>query len=345
MIYVATLLTAIAIILLEVGRMQSPSPLFMEKQLAHVLQWREEQLLMDFVIAGTREQKIPADPRFLQYKRIIAANPRPWSEMEEQVAWLKAALAQLNFNIDVKDPKPGIGKDGASQTQQMVAHDGQGNLFQPRKAPYKFKLGEIEYAALVLPGNALPNLNAIPYEALWRYLATLQIPEEEVKSLAAALIDWRDPDDLRTEGLGAESDYYYNLRPPYMPRNAPIRSWQELGYVRGMTPERVRLLRDNFMLGGPGQGGLSLDFGSLNAFVALSGLRLETVKDILTAYGRLGDKNAGVGDVAFSQDTTDFDRVMSLKADTSLLRIRITSPESTMTADYDARNRKVIAMW
>lgn len=345
MIYVATLLAAIALILLEIGRMQSPSPLFMEKQLAHMLQWREEQLLMDFVIAGTREQKIPADPRFLQYKRILAASPRQPSEMEAQVAWLKAALAQLNFNIDTKTPEPGIGKGSISEAQQMVVHDGRGNLFQPRKDPYKFKLGEIEYAALVLPGNALPNLNAIPYNALWRYLASLQIPEGEVKSLAAALIDWRDADDLRAEGLGAESDYYYNLRPPYKPRNAPIRSWQELGYVRGMTPERVRLLRDNFMLGAPDQGGLSLDFGLERTFVALSGLRPETVKDILTAYGRLGDKNAGASSVVFTQDTSDFDRVMSLQMDTSLLRIRITSPESTMTADYDARNRKIIAVW
>ena len=55
-------------------------------------------------------------------------------------------------------------------------------------------------------------------------------------SLAAALIDWRDPDDFVTSGGGAESAYYLGLDPPYRAKNGPIDDVNELLKVKGVTP-------------------------------------------------------------------------------------------------------------
>ena len=348
LVYVAVMLAAIGLILFEIGRLRAPAPLYMEKQIANSLQRREAQLLLDFVEAGLRDQNLAPDPRYLQFKRIIAADSRMPSEMEEQLAWLKAALEQLKFKIDIPGGKTGAGSSAsASDPAAPVAmHEGKGILFQPRKDPYTLKIGETEYRISVLPGNALPNLNAVPYDGLWRYLLLLGIANEsEARDLAAALVDWRDEDDFSTDGRGAESAYYYGMRPPYPARNAPIRTWQELNYVRGMTPERVVLLRENLMLGPPEATGLWPDAAAPEAFVALTGLKAETVRAILKEYGKTVDDKAANEGVLFTADTAAFDRVVAWKADTSRLRIRIVSPDNTVTADYDAKNKRLVSWW
>ena len=349
LLYVTGMLAAIAVILLQLVQIQTPSPLFMEKSLTHEVQRREGLLLLDFVITGTQAQKLPVDPRFIQYQRILAASPRAPSEMDEQVAWLKNMLSQFNFKIDDKGGEATAGGKGSESEQQIAARElpgaEQSALFQVRKEPFKLKLGEVEYSIRLLPANALPNLNAIPFDALTRYLTVLNIPESEVKELAAALIDWRDPDNFKTEGIGAEAEYYGSLQQPYIPRNAPIRTWQELNYVRGMTPQRVRLFRDNFMLGRPEAMAISADYAPVDTLVAMTGLKPETVKSILKEYGKLSEKGSDVGGILFSQDTTTFERAVTWGSDTTLIRVRISSPENLLTADYNATDKRIIAWW
>jgi type II secretory pathway component PulK len=73
--------------------------------------------------------------------------------------------------------------------------------------------GETLYAALML----LPNMTA---------------------DVADAIVDWLDADDdPRTNGPGAESDYYMSLTPPYQAKNGPINSLDELLLVRGVTAQ------------------------------------------------------------------------------------------------------------
>ena len=343
LIYVSVMLMAIAIILFELGQIQPPSPLYVERQIAQTVQRRQEQLLLDFVETGLRARNLKADPRYLQFQDLAADKNMP-SEMEDQIAWLKASLEQLNFKINSRD-KPSNFDTDSNEAQKNAQHDGKGILFQPRKDPYKVKIGEIEYAVKITPANGLPNLNSLPYDSLWRYLAYLKIPESEAKDLAAALVDWRDDDDLTTDARGAESDYYRRLSPGYPARNAPILTWQELNYVRGMTPDKVILLRNNFMLGPPDSRGLSPDFGSPEAFVALTGLKPETIRAILKEYGKLQDTEPQDRTILFSEDAAAFDRAVSWKVDTSLLRIQITSPESVLTAEYHSSQKRVTAWW
>jgi DNA uptake protein ComE-like DNA-binding protein len=54
--------------------------------------------------------------------------------------------------------------------------------------------------------------------------------------LAAAIVDWRDNDDSASAG-GAESETYARLRPPYLCKNAPFDTVDELRLVAGATME------------------------------------------------------------------------------------------------------------
>ncbi|KIH75831.1 general secretion pathway protein K [Geoalkalibacter ferrihydriticus] len=71
--------------------------------------------------------------------------------------------------------------------------------------------------------------------------------------MVAALIDWLDTDSETYDqdgALGAESNYYQSLNPPYMARNGPLVSLDELALVRGFTPEIVDRLRPHVTIYG-----------------------------------------------------------------------------------------------
>ncbi len=87
-----------------------------------------------------------------------------------------------------------------------------------------------------LPGpadaHAKININTATREDL------LLLPDMD-ESIADAILDWIDSDD-DTREFGAESGQYLGMRYPYLPRNAPFRSIQELELVVGVRPEFVR---------------------------------------------------------------------------------------------------------
>jgi DNA uptake protein ComE-like DNA-binding protein len=60
--------------------------------------------------------------------------------------------------------------------------------------------------------------------------------------VVAAILDWRDEDNVVTPG-GAEAEYYTALQPPYLPRNGPLQSIRELLMVRGVQTDLL-LARD-----------------------------------------------------------------------------------------------------
>lgn len=80
------------------------------------------------------------------------------------------------------------------------------------------------------------NLNTATEEQIRELLTPLLLdlgitaPEE----LIAALLDWRDEDEDLRDG-GAETEYYETLDPPYLPKNGPLDTIEELLMVRGFS--------------------------------------------------------------------------------------------------------------
>lgn len=65
---------------------------------------------------------------------------------------------------------------------------------------------------------------------------------EDPPALSAALVDWLDADEV-AEDLGAESDYYQGLQPPYPAANGPLSTVPELEKVRGFSRNAVAALQ------------------------------------------------------------------------------------------------------
>lgn len=71
------------------------------------------------------------------------------------------------------------------------------------------------------------------------------------REVAAAILDWRDPDNVLSPG-GAENEFYQSLPTPYPCRNGPFKNVAELMLVKGMTPELYQEIQNKVTVEGPG---------------------------------------------------------------------------------------------
>jgi len=83
----------------------------------------------------------------------------------------------------------------------------------------------------VRAAGARVDVNTADVETLSRLLNAAGVPAFAADSMADALADWRDDDDL-VRPLGAERPWY-GARQAFLPRNAPLADVRELRRVRG----------------------------------------------------------------------------------------------------------------
>jgi len=84
--------------------------------------------------------------------------------------------------------------------------------------------------------SAKLNLNVLPlakHQQSAARAALLQLPGMSI-STADCILDWLDEDD-DVRPLGAETNYYTSLSPPYAAANRPLRTLHELLLVRGVS--------------------------------------------------------------------------------------------------------------
>lgn len=88
----------------------------------------------------------------------------------------------------------------------------------------------------------LIDLNHTPFDTLEVLFMGLGLAKPSAGSLAAAIIDFRDADDIPSIA-GAEARDYLQTGRPFTPKNAAFDSVDELDQVLGMTPEIMERVR------------------------------------------------------------------------------------------------------
>lgn len=89
----------------------------------------------------------------------------------------------------------------------------------------------------------LIDLNASPRPLMEEAFRALGLSDPEASSIAAEIVDDRDPDDTPEPGGGAEAPQYKAQGLPYGPRNAPYGTTDELDRLPSMTPRIAAILR------------------------------------------------------------------------------------------------------
>lgn len=154
------------------------------------------------------------------------------------------------------------------------------------------QLGPARFAVRVMDLNTRIDLN-------WADGATLQglfgqfVPETRAATLAAAVQDWRDPDDDRLEH-GAEAADYARAGLARRPRNGPFRDPSELRLVLGMGDSLYYAVVPLVTVDGDGR--VNLNSAPAPVLAALPGIGPREARAIISrrAAGQVMEGPAGV---------------------------------------------------
>jgi len=131
------------------------------------------------------------------------------------------------------------------------------------------------------------NLNTVSATIIARLLEQVgQMREDEARTVADSIVDWRDEDQEAGE-RGAEDFYYLGLDRAYECKDAPFENVEELRLIRGMTPEvydRVAPFVTVY-----GSGGVNVNTAGVEVLRAL-GFTEEGVNGVV--FFRAGEDNA-----------------------------------------------------
>jgi general secretion pathway protein K len=117
------------------------------------------------------------------------------------------------------------------------------------------------------------NLNTAPKDLLVALFAAVEVPNEQGNTLADAIEDWRDENDLT--GLnGAEDGDYQDLGYGYGAKDGPFDSVEELQLVMGLDRDLYRTIAPAFTVDS-GDAELNKEFASPLVLAALEGTTLE----------------------------------------------------------------------
>jgi general secretion pathway protein K len=144
-----------------------------------------------------------------------------------------------------------------------------------------------------------------------RLLQILDLPE----SLADALADWIDADDVPQPDDGAEDVYYLSLQPPYRAANRPLVDVAELALVRGFD-EGVRARLAPFVTALPRFTAVNVNTAPAEVLAAVvDGLDLDRARALVAQRARVyyravsdftsqlpGGTSADAGDLAVGSD-------------------------------------------
>lgn len=122
--------------------------------------------------------------------------------------------------------------------------------------------------------SAKLNINRANVPLLSAVFASRGLSENEAINLAAAIVDWRDIDDVPIPN-GAEADAYVGLPDAILPRDGPFETVGELKNVKGMSTELFVCLSPD------------LTVYSLNEDIEISYASSALLSDLGWAYNRV----------------------------------------------------------
>lgn len=107
----------------------------------------------------------------------------------------------------------------------------------PDGRAYTWRYAGADIEVHITDENGKVDLNQAQMPLLTSLLRTLEVEQSQAARLAAAILDWRDPDQLTQPSGGAEDPDYASAGRAYGAKDAPFESVAELQQVLGFTPE------------------------------------------------------------------------------------------------------------
>lgn len=130
-----------------------------------------------------------------------------------------------------------IARAGMEYALVRVADRNPETHWQPNGRAYAWRFDGHDVQVRIIDETGKVDLNQADVPLLSRLMQALGEPPDASDALAAAIVDWRDADDLGQPVGGAEDGDYAAAGRPYGAKDAPFETVAELEQVLGMTPD------------------------------------------------------------------------------------------------------------
>ena len=130
-----------------------------------------------------------------------------------------------------------IARAGMEYALVRVADRNPETHWQPNGRAYAWRFDGHDVQVRIIDETGKVDLNQADVPLLSRLVQVLDEPPDASDALAAAIVDWRDADDLGQPVGGAEDGDYAAAGRPYGAKDAPFETIAELEQVLGMTPD------------------------------------------------------------------------------------------------------------
>jgi general secretion pathway protein K len=120
----------------------------------------------------------------------------------------------------------------AQQPNAPWSEGAPGDLWQGDQRLHVLELPDGKVAIRIADEGGKINLNRAPEETLRSLFTVLELPELQIRTMVDSILDWRSRDN-QPRPYGAKSDYYLGLNPPYVAKNGPFETVEELAWVHG----------------------------------------------------------------------------------------------------------------
>jgi len=118
--------------------------------------------------------------------------------------------------------------NAAAMGQAALAADAWRGDQRPRQV--KLPEGQVEIRLEDEAGKI--NLNRVPGDLLLKLLQTLMVPRDQIQIMVDSVEDWRTRGE-QARPYGAKSNFYLQLEPPYVSKDGPFETVEELSWVHG----------------------------------------------------------------------------------------------------------------
>lgn len=141
-----------------------------------------------------------------------------------------------------------IARAGVEYALLRIADSDPAAHWLPDGRPYRWSFAGSGLEISIVDETGKVDLNQADAPLLSALIRTAGADSASAGQLAAAIIDWRDPDPLTQPGGGAEDPDYAAAGLPYGAKDAPFETVAEVEQVLGMTPELYARLEPSLTL-------------------------------------------------------------------------------------------------
>lgn len=151
---------------------------------------------------------------------------------------LNARIEQLQGSVIQSNAVAGeLARAGIEYALVRVADNNPGTRWNADGTVYPWMFAGARLQIRIVDESGKLDLNQADAGLLSQLMRVLKVDEPQALRISAAIVDWRDADDLsQPQGSGEDPDYA-SAGLPYGAKDAPFETLPELQQVLGMTPE------------------------------------------------------------------------------------------------------------